>query len=178
MSNMRALPDGHTQLGEIVAAHGVDGTLKVYPTTDFLDRLVKRRELWVGKRTQPSRVAHAQIHGNVVLLRIDGVTNREQAETLRGELLSVPTDSLPRLPDGEYYWYQLVGLEVRECDTGRVLGTLSQVVRSGGHHDLFEVERPSLKPLLIPALKHVVRAVDVEGGVMEVILPEGLEDIT
>lgn len=178
MSNVRVIPNGHTQVGEIVAAHGVDGTLKVRPTTDFPERLVKRREIWVGGSPHPSRVTHAQMHINVVLLRIDGVTNRDQAERLRGERLSVPTKSLPSLPDGEYYWYQLVGLEVYEWETGRFLGTIGQVIRSGGHHDLFEVDRAPLKPLLIPALKHLVQVVDVEGRRMEVILPPGMEDIT
>lgn len=178
MSDMPGLPDGHTQVGEIVGAHGVDGTLKVYPTTDFPERLTKRKDIWVGNRNQASQVVHAQIHRNVILLQLDGIVNRDQAEALRGQILSVPTKELPRLPDGEYYWYQLVGLEVREWETGRVLGTLSQVLRSGGHHDLFEVDRSPSKPLLIPALKHIVRSVDLGGGLMEVILPDGLEDIT
>lgn len=178
VSNLRAIPDGHTQVGEIVSVHGVDGTLKVYPTTDFVERLAERREIWIGNQGEPSVVSHAQIHGKVILLRIQGVTNRDQAEGLRGALLSVPTQSLPPLPEGEYYWHQLVGLEVREFETGRVLGQLTQVIRSGAHHDLFEVDRSPQKPLLIPALKHMVHGVDIEGGVMEVVLPDGLEDLT
>lgn len=178
VSNMRAIPEGHTQVGEIVSVHGIDGTLKVYPTTDFIERLAQRQELWIGDKSQPLRVSHAQIHGKVILLQIEGVTNRDQAEGLRGASLSVPTKSLPRLPQGEYYWHQLVGLEVRESLTGRVLGQLTQVIRTGGHHDLFEVDRPSQKPLLIPALKHIVQTVDVENRIMQVVLPDGLEDLS
>lgn len=178
MSNLRTIPKSHTQVGEIVSVHGIDGTVKVYPTTDFIERLAQRQELWIGVKSQPLKVRHAQIHGKVILLQLEGVTNRDQAESLRGALLSVPTNTLPRLPEGEYYWHQLVGLEVRESLTGRVLGRLTQVIRSGGHHDLFEVDRPSQKPLLIPALKRMVQTVDVENRVMEVVLPDGLEDLS
>ncbi|PSR34619.1 MAG: 16S rRNA processing protein RimM [Sulfobacillus benefaciens] len=170
--------EGFVMVGEIVGVHGIDGTMKVYPTTDFVDRLVHRKSVWVSSDTQPVAVVEAKTHNNVVLMRLASVRTREQGLLMRGKTLWVPVEELPPLPEGEYYWHQLLGMQVEECDTGRVLGTLQHVIRSGQHHDLFEVDRPSAKPLLIPALRAVVRDVDVEAKVMRVVLPEGLEDAT
>jgi 16S rRNA processing protein RimM len=84
---------------------------------------------------------------------------------------------LPSLPQDEYYWHQLVGLTVVENHTARVLGELAHVLRTGAGHDVFEVARPGKKPLLIPALKAVVKVVDLDGRQMIVELLPGLEDI-
>ncbi len=165
-------------VGEIVGVHGIDGTMKVYPTTDFVDRLVRRKSVWLSSDAKPVSVIEAKPHHNVVLMRLSSVSTREQGLLMRGKTLWVPVDELPPLPDGEYYWHQLLGMQVEECDTGRVLGTLQHVIRSGQHHDVFEVERPDAKPLLIPALRTVVRDVNVEAKMMRVVLPDGLEDAT
>ncbi|MHB1953085.1 MAG: ribosome maturation factor RimM [Sulfobacillus sp.] len=168
----------YVKVGEVVGAHGIDGTIKIYPTTDFIDRLLHRHEIWLEEQTVPHKVREARIHQNTVLMRLEGVVTREQALLLRGQRLWIPIQSLPPLPDGEYYWHQLVGMTVVERQTGRELGTLQQVVRTGSHHDLFQVERKEAKPLLIPALRSVVQQVDLVKGVMEVDLPLGLEDAT
>lgn len=164
------------EVGEITAPHGVHGALRVFPTTDFPRRLLTQKTLWVDSLPGPQAVHHAQLHPPIVIVLLEAITTRQQAETLRGASLYVPIRELPSLEPGEYYWFQLQGLTVRDGMTQEIIGTLRKVIRTGANQDVFEVIRPEKPPLLLPALKSVVLHVDLEAHVMEVRVPEGLDD--
>ncbi len=176
--NGREVWPGHVMVGEVTSPFGIDGSLKVFPTTDFPERLLGLKEVTVDRLGGSRPVLQSRMHPPLAVIQLAGVNTREQAETLRGALLMVPEERLPKLPQDEYYWHQLVGMTVMEADTGRPLGRLAHVLRTGAGHDVFEVERSGKKPLLIPALKSVIKSVDVEGRVMTVELLPGLEEIS
>ncbi|HBQ96045.1 MAG: ribosome maturation factor RimM [Firmicutes bacterium] len=163
-------------VGEITTPHGLNGAFRVFPTTDFPDRLLKRKTIWVASLSGPQTIRMAKFHPPVVILQLEGITTREEAETLRGEIVYVPINSLPPLGPQEYYWFQLQGLHVLNDDTKEIIGTVSKMIRTGANQDVFEVVRPEKAPLLIPALKSVVTRVSLEEGIMTVKLPEGLDD--
>jgi 16S rRNA processing protein RimM len=165
-------------VGQIVAAWGLEGAVRVYPTTDFPERLVALRHVWLGSLSGPRlEVTESRWQGTVAVMRFASVHDRTAAERLRGRQLVVPRQELPPLPEGQYYWFQLVGLEVYTANPRRRLGRVTRMVRTGAH-DLFEVDRGADQPpLLIPALKQVVRQVNLEGGSLEVELPAGLEEV-
>ncbi|MCY0900302.1 MAG: ribosome maturation factor RimM [Firmicutes bacterium] len=167
---------GYVLVGEVTSPFGIDGSVRVYPTTDFPERLVRLKEVAVDRLQETRSVERARLAPPMAVMKLGGVNTRNQAETLRGALLMVPEVALPPLPEGEYYWHQLIGLRVEEVGTGRVLGRIIHVIRTGASHDVFEVERAGKKPLLIPALKSVVREVDLAQDVMRVVLLPGLED--
>jgi 16S rRNA processing protein RimM len=168
---------GYVLVGEVTAPFGIDGSVRVFPTTDFPERLISLKEVAVDLVRGTREVAESRLSPPMAVMRLEGYTTREQAETLRGARLMVPESELPSLPKDEYYWHQLVGLTVVENHTARVLGQLAHVLRTGAGHDVFEVARPGKKPLLIPALKTVVKAVDLDAQQMVVELLPGLEDI-
>jgi 16S rRNA processing protein RimM len=95
-----------------------------------------------------------------------------QAQALTGKDLFIDKDRLPRLPPGEYYHFQLIGLSV-ETKEGKPLGTLRAVFETGGH-DVYVVEKGG-KELLIPAIEQVIGEVDLLNGKLVVDLPEGLQ---
>jgi 16S rRNA processing protein RimM len=97
------------------------------------------------------------------VLTIEGIGSREAAEAIRGRYLEA--DARP-LPPGSYYWHQLVGLAV-ETDGGEPLGTLREVFRAG-EAEVYRVELTDGGELLIPAVRDVVRAIDVDGRRMVV----------
>ncbi|WP_020374722.1 ribosome maturation factor RimM [Sulfobacillus thermosulfidooxidans] len=165
-------------VGEITAPHGVHGAFRVYPTTDYPHRLLKRKTIWVQSLSGPQVIRQAQAHPPLVILQLENITTRDQAEHLRGATLYVPIDSLPPLGQGEYYWFQLQGLSIRDISSQEIIGTLNKVIRTGANQDVFEVMRPNKPPLLLPALKSVVLHVDLEAGIMDVHVPEGLDDLT
>lgn len=170
--------DEGVAVGQVVGAQGLDGSVRVLPTTDFPERLLRLRAVWWGTlQGDPQEVVAVRPHGRLVVMRFRTVSDRTAAERLRGPVLWVPRQSLPPLPAGEYYWFQLTGLTVVEGASGRMLGRVARVLRTGAH-DLLEVERSGRPPLLIPALRQMVRRVDLEQRRVEVELPPGLEDLS
>jgi 16S rRNA processing protein RimM len=112
------------------------------------------------------------MHQKTLLLALRGITNRTGADTLRNLLLEVPEVDLPPLSEGEYYRYQLIGVEVFDA-AGEALGRIEDVIDTGAN-DVYAV-RNADGELLVPAIDSVVRAVDLPGRRMEVDVPPGLE---
>ncbi len=96
----------------------------------------------------------------------------DQAQALSGKDLFIHKDRLPKLPEGEYYHFQLIGLSV-ETKEGKPLGTLSAILETGGN-DVYVVESEG-KELLIPAIEDVIGEVDLQNRKLVVDLPEGLQ---
>ncbi len=119
------------------------------------------------------RIGSASPQKGRLLLHLSGVADRNAAEKLRGVRLYVDESEVEPLPPGSWYWFQLLGLSVRE--KGRVLGEIAEILPYTAN-DVYVVKRENKKDLLIPALKDVVKQVDLEAKVMEVELPAGLED--
>lgn len=158
-------------LGRIVAPHGVRGEVRLLLETDFPERLPGRTAR-LGESGRETRVRTARAHrGGLWLVALEGVDSREAAEALRGVELLVDATSLPPLPEGQWYRHELVGLQVR-ADDGRELGRLVDVLSTGAN-DVFVVRGPAGE-ILLPALRSVVRSVDLDSGRMTVTLPPGL----
>jgi 16S rRNA processing protein RimM len=100
-------------------------------------------------------------HGEMAIVQLSGVDTIEAAQALRGQLLHVPADEVARPKRGEYFWHEIVGLPV-ETEDGRELGTIAEILRTGAN-DVYVVRGP-LGEVLVPAIAHVVRKIDVEAG--------------
>lgn len=155
----------YVSVGAIVAPHGIRGEVRLLAETDFPERLEGRR-VRLGADGPWRRILAARPHrGGLWILRLEGVSDRDAAEALRGTELLVATDDLPPLPEGEWYHHELVGLAVRTVD-GRDLGRVAEILRTGAN-DVFVV-RGALGEVLLPALRSVVKSVDLDLGVMTV----------
>lgn len=141
--------------------------------TDFPDRFATTVELLVGEPPVARVVESHRLHQNRLLLKLAGVDDRAAAEELRGALLQVPVEAAVELPAGSYYWYQLIGLRVVD-ESGRELGELVEVLPTGSN-DVYVV-RGQFGEILLPAIKDVVREVDLAGGRLRVHLLPGLLD--
>lgn len=106
------------------------------------------------------------------MIKLAGIEDRTAAEQLRGALLQVPLEQAVRLPPGSYYWHQILGLQVIERG-GRVLGTVREILTTGSN-DVYVV-RSDERELLLPAIRDVIREIDLERGVIVVELLPGLE---
>jgi 16S rRNA processing protein RimM len=156
-------------IGKAVAPHGVRGDVRVMPLTDFPDRFRTLKEVILddGRRLA---VESAKYHQQFVLLKFKGLDDRDAAQTLRGKLLKVGRQDLVKLPAGQYYTFDIIGLKVYD-EEGAFLGEVTDVLATGAN-DVYITEKEGAKPLLIPALKEVVREIDVPGGRMVVKLQE------
>ena len=121
------------------------------------------------------RVLEARNIKDRLLLKLDGIDRRTNAEALRGKLLTVPQKSVRPLHDGSYYYFQIMGMGVW-TDGGEFLGQVKEILTTGAN-DVYLVGNAPSKDLLVPALEGVVLEVSPSDNRMVVRLPEGLRDI-
>ena len=112
-------------------------------------------------------------HSRGALLALNSISDRDQAKTLIGADLQIEKAVLPDLETGIYYWHELIGLQVFTMDD-RYLGRLESIIETGAN-DVYVVKNDR-REILIPALKSVVQAIDIEANLMRVDLPDGLEE--
>jgi len=152
----------------VLAPHGLKGELKVQPLTDNPARFAPKSRLWADE--QLVTVAGSREAGGHLYVRLKGFADRTGAERFRHALLQVPEESLPALPEGEYYRFQLIGLRVFGRDGGEI-GTLDEVLETGAN-DVYRVRRPDGSDLLLPALDDVIVSIDLDAKRMVVDPPE------
>ena len=154
--------------------HGLRGALKVRPdaataTTDPAVIAVLG-EVEVGGRRY--RVADASRQKGQVLLRLEGIQTRDRAEALIGQEVRGEVARFPRLPEGEYYWFQVLGLPVINDADGVLLGHLREIIATPAH-DVYVVRRGE-EELLLPAVEEVITGINLEEGWIKVSPPPGL----
>jgi 16S rRNA processing protein RimM len=166
---------GYFVVGKIVGAHGVRGELKVTPQTDNPERFRPGAELLLDSEEGllPVTVVSARPHKGMVLIRLASVPDRTAAELLRWRKLLIPESEAMVLGENENYAHDLIGLSV-ETMAGEVLGELTEILFTAAN-DVYVISGPGGQ-LLLPALRHVVLRVDLEGGKMIVDVPDGLRD--
>jgi 16S rRNA processing protein RimM len=149
-------------VGRITKAHGVKGEVSVLVLSQVAERFEPGSRLFLGEsEARRLTVSEVRPHRQRLLVRFEGVADRNHAEELQGSYLFVPVTSAPALPEGEFWTHQLIGCEV-VTDSGRSLGRIREVIRTTAN-DVWATEGEEGE-VLIPALKEVVGAVDVQGG--------------
>ncbi|MBQ2698404.1 MAG: 16S rRNA processing protein RimM [Firmicutes bacterium] len=159
-------------VGKLTTPHGLNGAMKMICHSDNPNRFKKGSVVFDAKGSRYT-VLSAQQMPDRLLVRFEEVTDRNGAEALRGVELFVTEDMVEPLPEGSYYYYQLLGLTMKEGE--RVLGKIVDILAYSAN-DIYVVKMANGKELLVPALKHVIMGVDLENGIMQVELPDGLED--
>ncbi len=158
-------------VGKIVAPHGVRGDLRIMPLTDFPDRFESLNSVLLDEQTSLT-IEQVKYHKHYVLLKFKGYDSRNEIDCLRGKILYITRDKLMPLPEGRYYHFDLIGLEVF-TEEERYLGKLTDIIETGSN-DVYvtELGQAGAKPLLIPALKKVVKKIDLTNRKMIVALQE------
>jgi 16S rRNA processing protein RimM len=168
------MPPLYITIGEIIAPHGYRGAVRVLPLTDFPERFLtmETAALNYGKKKETFRIEKAGRHKQFILLKFNEINSLEAAERLRGAFIEVPREEVVPLPPGRFYIFDLIGLKVW-TEEGACLGQLSDVLQTGAN-DVYSIKGADGKEILVPALKEVVKLVDIPGGRMVVKLPEGI----
>jgi 16S rRNA processing protein RimM len=149
-------------MGRIAAPYGVRGWVKVHPYTEYLDSLLDYPVWRLGKSAawRSYRVLQGRPHNRFLLVELEGVGDRDAAERLRGMEVAVARAELPEPDEGEYYWDDLIGLEVVTA-SGLSLGRVEGLLETGAHDVLRVVaERERLIPFTAP----IVLEVDPSAG--------------
>ena len=156
-------------IARVVAPWGIHGEVKVESLTDFSDRFACGETIYL--QGCAVTIKSSRYRGNTVILKLDAIDSRNAAELIRGACLEVPSTELKPLPKGEYYRFQLLGLEVQSTE-GKLLGQVSDVIQTGSN-DVYEISSDTGK-FLIPATDEVIKSIDLDKRRMVIELLKGL----
>jgi 16S rRNA processing protein RimM len=160
-------------IGRIIKPHGIRGKVKVdYYGDDPAG--FRYGEVFLSGPPDQFRaveVLSVSVQPPRLILQLKGSDRIEEAESLAGQEIFVPRSALPELEEGEFYWFEVVGMEV-ETEEGRRLGTVREILPTGGH-DVYFV-KGKRREIALPATAGVISEIDRERRVIRVRRMEGL----
>ena len=165
------------RVGVITSTHGVRGEVKVFPTTDDMNRFKKLKTviLDTGKEHKTLNIESVKFFKNMVILKFKGFDNINGVEMWRQKDLLITRDQAVKLSPDENFIVDLIGLTVM-TDEGEKLGVMKDVLRTGAN-DVYIVKMADGKEVLLPAIKDCILNVDLEKGEMLVHVLDGLLDL-
>ncbi|MDE2779906.1 MAG: ribosome maturation factor RimM [Chloroflexota bacterium] len=168
--NVEGLGISQVVVGTVLGVHGVNGHIRIRTLSDVPDRFDSGHTLYL--EGAPVLIESSSPAGaNLLLLKLAGIDSPSAARSLIGQDLSAPAESSPDLPEGEYFHYQLMGMQVF-TEEGENLGSISEIIVTGSN-DVYVVSGGE-GDILLPALAQVIRRVDITRMEMVVKLMDGL----
>ncbi len=157
------------EIGKIVNTHGIKGEVKVAMYTDNINNFKKNNIIYVDNNEYV--IETSRLQKNMIILKLKNVDNMNDAENLRNCIITIER-SKKKLPEGTYYIADLVGLEVY-TDEGKLLGKVADIYNTGAN-DIYTVKTIEGKEILLPAIKDVIKNIDLENKKIIVHLLKGL----
>lgn len=164
----------YLEIGQIVNTFGVNGMVKVNPFTDDITRFDKLKKVYICKKASMEEVEIEEVkyHKNMVLLKIKGINDMNQAEKCKGLYLKIHRKDAIKLPKDTYFIADLLGLEVY-TDEGVLLGKVDDIYNTGSN-DIYVVKDDLGKQILLPGTKEVLKEISLEKEKIVVHLIKGL----
>jgi len=162
-----AIPDDLTPVGHISGAYGIVGGIRVSPYSQDADALLNVKTWWLDKPTLHAvTVRSAKLHGGDVVATLVGMRDRNEAEALKGASVQVARSEFPALEEGEFYWSDLIGLDVVNLQ-GEALGKVTDMMHNGAQSILriTPVADPAVEKAqerLVPFVDQFVKTVSLE----------------
>lgn len=161
-------------IGKVVKPFGVKGEMKIEPMTDFPERFTSLTRVYLvapsGKEVA-CKVKSVRYAGGTPFLLFSGYDSPEKAKAINGWFIKVPEEETVPLPEGTYYRFELIGMEV-VSETGEKLGAIVDIFGTGSN-DVY-VLKQGRKEIYIPATREVIRLVDKKAKRMTIRVPDGL----
>ena len=149
----------YVEIGKIVAPHGVRGEVRVVELSEFHEQVLKSKNFYV-EDIGFMEVKNIRTHKNFFLFTFSDVSDMDKANTMRGKSIFIAKTEIGKLPEGRYYIDDLLGSSVFDL-TGECLGKLDEIITTGSN-DVYIVKKEGAKDLLVPALKTVIKSIDIE----------------
>jgi 16S rRNA processing protein RimM len=161
-------------LGEIVKTRGLHGCLKVLCYVETQNIFAKLKFVYIENRSGKKNrfdLRKIDVSGNVLFIELEGIPDIESAQELVGCKVFLPQEMQEKLPEGEYYWRDIVGLDVYN-EEGKYIGKIESVFPTGSN-DVY-ICKGEKREILLPAIADVIRQIDMDRRVMTIRLLEGL----
>jgi 16S rRNA processing protein RimM len=168
--------DDLLQVGVIAQTHGIKGEVKVFPTTDDVNRFksLKKVILDTEKEKLELEIEGVKFFKQYAILKFKGIDNINDIEKYKGKSLLVTRDNAVKLEKNEYFIADMIGMKVLTEDEQQ-FGTLIDVLETGAN-DVYIIETVDKKEVLLPAIKQCILNIDIENQFMKVHIMEGLLD--
>lgn len=162
------------EIAKITAVHGIRGEVRCQYYCDTAEVLCDFDELYFDKGAKPVHITKAYPHKNVVIMKLEGVDTVEQAQPLIGKMLYLNREDAA-LDEDLFFIQDIIGLTVKDADTGEVYGKITDVYQNGAA-DVFSIKKPDGRELMFPNISEVVLSTDIKGGEMIIRPLKGLFD--
>ena len=166
----------YLELGQIVGTHGIKGEIRINPWCDSPDFAKKFKTVYYDPDGRNAvKVITARAHGNIILMKLEGIDSIDVAEVLRNKMLYIKRADA-KLPKGTWFIEELIGCDVFDADDGNInYGKISDVSVTGAN-DVWHITDKRNNEYLIPSIKEVVIQVDVEKNFVRIRPLKGIFD--
>jgi len=158
-------------VGKLLRTHGLHGELVLDLQTDFPERIKPRKVLYCGECHEKIAVSNLRSHDRYFIVSFKDISSVEDARKYINQFLYVRTDEVESLPKGQFYFHELIGMDVFE--KAMKIGTVSEILETGAN-DVMIVLSDEGKEVLLPVIESVILSIDSKGRRVEVHLPEWL----
>ncbi len=162
------------EIGKIVAPQGIRGEVRVQYYCDSAEVMCDFDTLYLDKGKTELTVERAYPHKNIVVMKLEGIDKIEQAQPLIGKILYLNRDDA-ELEEGLYFIQDIIGLTVRDADSGEVYGKITDVYQNGAS-DVYSIRKDDGRELMFPCIDEVVISTDLDAGEMLIRPLPGLFD--
>lgn len=165
----------YLELGQIVGTHGIRGELRINSWCDSPDFAKGFRKVYFGKNDGCEiKVVGCRTHGNLVLMKLDGIDTIETAEKYRNKIIYIKRSDA-HLPEGTWFIDELIGCDVYDFDSGCLYGKITDISETGAN-DVWHITDKNGKDYLIPSIKEVVIEVNVAEDIVKIRPLKGIFD--
>lgn len=164
------------EIGQIVSTNGIKGLVNVNPFTEDVKRFEIYKRVYIVRKDEliETSIESVRYHKNQVVLKLKNIDDIDTALKYKGCYLKIRREDAPKLPENSYYIVDLIDLDVY-TDENELLGKLVDVFQTGSN-DVYIVKKENGKEILLPAIKDVIKNIDIENKKMIVKLIEGLKE--
>ncbi len=162
-------------VGLLRRPHGVRGEIMLETYTDQTEIFTSGASFYLGDDYLPKKLASARRHKQGILVSFEGIADRDEIGRFRNTSLYAKEADLPTLPDGEFYDHEIIGLEVIIEESGKSLGFIKEILKTGAN-DVYVIESEQGSDILLPAIPSVVLDIDLGQQQMSINLLDGLLD--
>lgn len=159
-------------IGKIHRPHGISGDVILDPMTDFPERIRRGKVVYAGDRHQQLTVTRVRQKAPYLLVGFKELADETQAAEFRNQFLYVKASDLPKLPEGEYYFHELIGLEAVNMRDEHV-GILSEILETGAN-DVYVIKKDDGTEELVPDVPQFIRQIDIAAQKIKIDFPEWL----
>lgn len=162
------MKEGYLEVGKVLNTHGIRGEIKVQSWCDELEDLCELETVYINHKAYA--VKHTRIHGQVVLMTLEGIHSIDDALPLKNKIVEASREDF-LLDEGEHFVVDLIGLEARNAETGEVLGKVVEIMEYPAQ-DIYVIKGE--KQIMIPDVPDFVKEINEDEGYIAFQLLEGM----